>query len=95
MGTTGMKFNPAMICYLSDKIPIILISLDNDQSGKEKTTALISVLPNAIDWPVPEKYGKDPGEACKRINLKQWIETGLKSHPTLSKAFIESREKGG
>ena len=85
MGTTAMKFNPAMIRYLSDNIPIILISLDNDQSGKEKTTVLISELPNAIDWPVPEKYGKDPGEAFKRINLKQWIETGLKSHPTRNK----------
>ncbi len=85
MGTTEMKFNPAMIRYLSDNIPIILISLDNDQSGREKTTALVNELPNAIDWPVPEKYGKDPGEACKRINLKQWIETGLMSLPTLSK----------
>jgi len=78
MRTTGIKFNPAMIRYLSDKIPIILISLDNDQSGNEKTTALISALPNAIDWPVPEKYGKDPGDACKRMNLKQWVEAGLK-----------------
>jgi hypothetical protein len=45
---------------------------------------LISELPNAIDWPIPEKYGKDPGEAFKKINLKHWIETGLKSHSTLN-----------
>lgn len=70
MGTTGMKFNPAMIRYISDNITIILISLDNDQSGKEKTTELISKFPNAIDWPVPEKYGKDPDEAWKRISLQ-------------------------
>ena len=95
MGTAGMKFNPAMIRYLSDNIPIILISLDNDQSGKEKTTALISELPNAIDWPVPEKYGKDPGDACMRINLKQWIETGLKSHPTLNIKHSSNPEKRG
>ena len=65
MGTTATKSNPAMIRYLTDEIPIILISLDNDQSGREKTTTLISELPNAIDWPVPERYGKDPGEAWK------------------------------
>ena len=82
MGTTAMKFNPDMIRYLSENIPIILVSLDNDQSGKEKTSRLIRELPNAIDWPVPEKYGKDPGEAFKRINLKHWVETGLKSHST-------------
>jgi hypothetical protein len=81
MGTTAMKFSPAMIRYLSENIPIILVSLDNDQSGKEKTSRLIRELANAIDWPVPEKYGKDPGEAFKRINLKHWIKTGLKSHP--------------
>jgi len=84
MGTTAMKFNPAMIRYLFENIPIILVSLDNDQSGKEKTSRLIGELPNAVDWPVPEKYGKDPGEAFKRINLKHWIETGLKSHSTLN-----------
>lgn len=82
MGTTAMKFNPAMIRYLCENIPIILISLDNDQSGKQKTSQLIRELPNAIEWPVAEKYGKDPGEAFKRINLKHWVETGLKSHST-------------
>lgn len=85
MGTTGMKLNPAMIRYLTDRIPIILISLDNDQSGKEKTTKLMNQLPNAIDWPVPEKYGKDPGEAWKRINLGAWIEAGLRNCSILNK----------
>ncbi len=80
MGTTAMKFSPPMIRYLSDNIPIILISLDNDQSGKQKTTELIAKLPNAFQWSVPEKYGKDPGQAFKTMNLKQWIETGLKRH---------------
>jgi len=78
MGTLGMKFNPAMIRYLSDKIPINLISLDNDQGGIEKTIDLMKLLPNAIDWPVPEKYGKDPGEAWKRISLQAWVTAALK-----------------
>jgi hypothetical protein len=64
---------------------IILISLDNDQSGKEKTTKLMNQLPNAIDWPVPEKYGKDPGEAWKRINLGAWIEAALRNRSILNK----------
>jgi hypothetical protein len=95
MGTTGTKFNPAMIRYLSDKIPINLISLDNDQGGREKTTALMNQLPNAIDWPVPEKYGKDPAEACKKINLKQWVEDGLKCHSTLNKNHSLNLRKRG
>ncbi len=95
MGTSGTKFNPAMIRYLSDKIPIILISMDNDQSGKEKTTTLISELQNAIDWPVLEKYGKDPAEACKKINLKQWVEDGLKSHSILNKNHSSNLRKRG
>ena len=84
MGTTGAKLSPAMTRYLTDRIPIILISLDNDQSGKEKTTSLMNQLPNAIDWPVHEKYGKDPGEAWKRINLRAWVDAGLRNCPTLN-----------
>jgi len=93
MGTTAMKFNPTMIRYLSENIPIILVSLDNDQSGKEKKSRLISVLPNAIDWPIPERYGKDPGEAFKKINLKHWVETGLRSHSTLNIKHSSNRRK--
>lgn len=83
MGTTGTKLNPAMIRYLTNKTPIILVSLDNDRSGRDKTTALISELPNAIDWPVPAKYGNDPGEAWKRVNLQEWVQVGLTNRPTL------------
>jgi len=85
MGTTGTKLNPAVIRYLTDKIPIILISLDNDQSDRQKTTSLISELPNAIDWPVADKYGNDPGEAWKMINLKEWVEAGLRNLPALNR----------
>ena len=71
MATTGTKLNPAVIPYLTDKIPFILISLDNDQSGRDKTTTLISELPNAVDWPVSKKYGNDPAEAWMSIDLKK------------------------
>jgi len=85
MGTTGTKLNPVIIHYLTAKIPINLISLDNDQGGREKTTELMKQLPNAIDWPVPEKHGKDPGDAWKRISLQAWVKSGLKHHSTLNK----------
>jgi len=85
MGTTGTKLNPLMIHYLTAKIPVNLISLDNDKGGREKTTALMKHLPNAIDWPVPEKHGKDPGEAWNRISLQAWVKSGFKHHSTLNK----------
>ena len=81
MGSTATKLSSAMFRYLLDNIPIILISLDNDHSGREKTTDLLDQLPNAIDWPVPQKYGKDPGDAWKRMNLMSWIDTGLRNRP--------------
>ena len=78
IGTTGAKFTPAMIRYLNEKVPLILISLDNDQGGRDKTASLINELHNAINWRVPEKYGKDPGEAWKRMSIDKWVEAGLK-----------------
>lgn len=78
IGTTGAKFTPTMVRYLNEKVPLILISLDNDQGGRDKTASLINELHNAINWRVPEKYGKDPGEAWKRMSIDKWVETGLK-----------------
>ncbi|MDM8537122.1 toprim domain-containing protein [Desulfobacterales bacterium HSG17] len=77
LGSTGTVLPSSTIEYLSMKIPYILISLDNDKSGKEKTIDLIRMLPNAINWPIPESFGKDPGEAWKRMDIKLWIEKGL------------------
>lgn len=74
-----------MIRYLTDKIPINLLSLDNDQSGRKKAAGLMNQLPNAINWPVPEKYGKDPGQAWKLMNLRAWIEAGLENPFILNK----------
>ena len=79
MGTTGMKLSDSIIDYLNEKIPIVLISLDNDQSGRQKTDSLMSKLPKAIGRPVPEKYGKDPGEAWKQLDIEEWIEAGLRA----------------
>ena len=78
IGTTGAKFTPTMVRYLNEKVPLILISLDNDQGGRDKTASLTNELHNAIKWRVPEKYGKDPGEAWKRMSIDKWVEAGLK-----------------
>ena len=77
MGTTALKFDGAIADYLIKNIPAILISLDNDQSGRAKTIQLIKQFPHALDWPVPKRYGKDPGEAWKLMRLRKWVKSGL------------------
>ena len=77
MGTTALKFDGAIADYLIKNIPAILISLDNDQSGRAKTIQLIKQFPHALDWPVPKRYGKDPGEAWKHMRLRKWVKSGL------------------
>ncbi len=77
IGSTGAKFSPEMLRFLNDRIPINLISLDNDRAGRIKSVSLMKELRNAINWPVPPKYGKDPGDAWKRMNLRNWIEKGV------------------
>ena len=77
MGTTALKLDGAIADYLRQNIPAILISLDNDQSGREKTAQLIKQFPHALDWPVPKRHGKDPGEAWKHMCLRKWVESGL------------------
>jgi len=77
MGTTALKLGVAISDYLIKNIPAILISLDNDQSGREKTTQLIKQFPHALDWPVPKRHGKDPGEAWKHMCLRKWVKSGL------------------
>jgi len=95
MGTTGTKLSPGMIHNLTAKIPIILISLDNDHTGREKTIALMKQLPDAIDWPVPEQHGKDPGEAWKRISLKAWVKAGLRNHRIVKKQQLSHHARKG
>lgn len=92
MGTTALKFDGAIADYLIKNIPAILISLDNDQSGRAKTTRLIKQFPHALDWPVPKRYGKDPGEAWKHMCLRKWVKSGLEK--SAKKRRGESHERG-
>lgn len=77
LGTVSLNLTSAVVHYLNEKIPITLISLDNDRSGRMKTDVLKGKLSKAIDWPIPQKYGKDPGEGWKQMAIYQWIESGL------------------
>ncbi len=85
LGSTGAKFSLEMIRFLNENVSKILISLDNDRSGIKRTANLMKTLRNAINWPVPQKYGKDPGEAWKRMNLLHWIERGVKSNSKIKR----------
>ncbi len=80
LGTTAVKLIPAMVRFLNESVPLILISLDNDPGGRQKTASLINELKNTIDWPIPERYGKDVGEAWKQMSISKWIEAGLKKY---------------
>jgi len=77
LGSTSNELSSEMICYLNAKIPVTMISLDNDDSGKSRTTKLLDKLSNSISWPIPEKYGKDPGEAWQQMSIRAWIEKGI------------------
>jgi len=77
LGGVGSNLTSKIIKYLNELIPLKLICLDNDNAGRTKTASLINVLQNAYQWSIPEKYGKDPGEAHKNMDIKTWILTGL------------------
>jgi len=72
-----LRLNHNVVSYLNEKIQVKLISLDNDNPGIKRSESLRKVLSNAYDWPVPIKYGKDPGEAWMHMSIKNWILKGL------------------
>ena len=78
LGGGCTKLGLQIISYLNEKIPLNLISLDNDKAGQASASRLIKIIKNAFNWPIPEGYGKDPGEAYKKMKLKTWILEGLK-----------------
>ena len=77
LGSAAIKLTPTMFRFFNEKVPVVLICMDNDQAGKDTTKRLKSDLKNAIDWPVPVKYGKDLGEAWEKMDMSSWIKIGL------------------
>ena len=78
LGSASNRMNNSVCRYLINKIPINLISLDNDECGKDSTQHYLKLIPNSLSWPVPESYGKDPGEACRHMSIRKWIKDGLR-----------------
>jgi len=98
LGTTANSLSEPVFKYFANKIPLALVSLDNDRSGKEKTRYFLERIPNSLSWPVPGKTGKDPGEAWKKISIREWIAEAIasKSSAICQKpvsAFDEVRRK--
>jgi hypothetical protein len=61
------------------KARLILVSLDSDPIGAKQTKFWwLKQYKNAVWWPIPLQFGKDPGEAYQNgYNLKRWIEAAL------------------
>ena len=72
-GSTSSKLTASAVQYLNNKIPGILICMDNDQSGQDKADILKKELSNSVNCTIPVEYGKDPGEAWKNMDLREWF----------------------
>ena len=77
LGTAANDLSVPVCRYLSRKIPLNLVSLDNDECGKNRTPYFIHRISNSMSWPVPEEFGKDPGEAWKHMSIKKWIASAI------------------
>jgi DNA primase len=79
IGSVAFNFSPHMLTFLNSKIPLVIISLDNDHPGENKSSQLVHKIINSLYWSIPKQYGKDPGEAWQKINLREWILSALNS----------------
>ena len=78
LGSASVKLPGRVTDYLARRIPLNLISLDNDDGGRRRTGDLVEKLSNAAPWPVPAGCGKDPGEAWPFMDLNAWVAQGVK-----------------
>ncbi|WP_068466739.1 CHC2 zinc finger domain-containing protein [Candidatus Protochlamydia phocaeensis] len=58
--------------------PLLLFCMDYDEAGKKAYAFWRNTYSNLRAWPAPE--GKSPGDAlaCFKINLRHWVEEGIK-----------------
>ncbi len=60
----------------------IFVSLDSDKAGRDESRWWLRQFKNAVPWPIPSVWGKDPGDAYKAgygDQLRSWIEAALAS----------------
>ena len=94
LGSTGNSLTEKQLDYLNKHVPLTLLSLDNDEPGRKKTKDLMNqIKKNTIDYPVYKQYGKDPGEAHKRMNLEIWVKAGIEKGENLQKQKWASYHK--
>lgn len=76
-GGTGGAHTQETIDNLN-AVPLVLVSLDNDNAGDQGSNFWTISLPNAKRWR-PVMF-KDPSEMLEKgFPIRKWIETGLKS----------------
>ena len=80
LGSATIKLTPPMFCFLNEKVPAVLVCMDNDNAGRNASIRLRSNLKNAIDCQIPEIYGKDIGDAWKHMDICSWVESCLLNH---------------
>ena len=79
LGSAANDLSERACRFLIRKIPFNLICLDNDRCGRDRTGYFKNKLPNSVSWQVPEKYGKDPGAAWRKMSISSWIAEGTAS----------------
>ncbi len=74
----GVSIRPDIVIdQLLRKSPVVLFSLDFDDSGKKAYRFWQSTYKHIKPWPVPK--GKSPGDAYSLcVDLRYWVESGLK-----------------
>jgi hypothetical protein len=65
------------------KARLILVALDSDLAGAKQTSQWwLKKYNNAVWWPIPLQYGKDPGEAFEGgLDLGHWVKAALDRYP--------------
>jgi hypothetical protein len=77
LGSADVRPDP-VAAELLKAAPLILVALDTDPAGGKAARRRWSKVKNAVLWPIPAKYGKDPGEARGNgLRLRAWILAGL------------------
>ncbi|QTA77813.1 Toprim domain-containing protein [Desulfonema limicola] len=82
LGTASNDLTGPVCRFLTKKIPVNLICLDNDSAGKQRTEYFLKLIPNSLSCPVPREYGKDPGEAWRFMSIRKWLRGQIRQPDT-------------
>lgn len=77
LGTGSASARPCkMIHPILKSARLLAVAMDGDQAGVQSWVQFWQkTYPQAIWWPVPGEWGKDPGEAAERQHdLAEWLE---------------------